>query len=236
MEFLILFLIVMPVINLHYFTFYPPTAILHYVPILKNLRCPTRFINVIMLISPIIIFYTLENHFSKKNITIIISTVLFIVTFIEYYPKQFARISYTSIPRVYYELAKKPKESVLVYPLGLRDGFKLEGRFDIETMMYQTIYKKKTMGGYPSRLPDWIWYVHYQNPFTNSLIQLEKDTLYKIPNSNYISAIKSLKLDYVVIPGKYKNEKAARFLDSIVQPFCIKKEEVDGDLLITLKR
>ena len=236
-SFFMLVMIVMPVFKVPFLgSFYPPTAILHFLPIIKNFRCPTRFVNDIMLISPIIVFYGLEKLKISSKLKIGVAFFFFVMLFVEYYPKNYVRINEKSIPKVFYTLEQKKGESVLVYPLGLRDGMNIEGRFDIENMQYQTIYKKKTMGGYISRLDGWIWYVHFQNPFTNSLIQLEKDSLYKIPDSNFVSAIKSLKLDFVVIPGKYKKEKAALFLDSIVQPLCIKKEVINGDLLLSLKR
>jgi len=229
--------IVMPTIRLPFsFTFYPPTAILHFLPVIKNLRCPTRFINDIMLVMPIIIFYVLEQISITKQIKFVLATILFIAVFIEYFPARYSYINYNSVPKIYSELAKKSGESVLVYPLGLRDGMKLEGKFDIETMQYQTVYRKKTMGGYISRLDDWMWFVHYQNAFTNTLIQLEKDSLYSIPNADYQKALKELKLDYVVIPQKYRNEKAAVFLQSTINSNMIQKEEINGDLLITLKR
>jgi len=235
--FLMLFLMVMPVFKLPFsFVFYPPTAILHFLPIIKNLRCPTRFINIIMLVAPIIVFYVLEQLYFNSKYKIAFATLFFILLFIEYFPKPYAHIDYKSIPKVYYVLKDKPNESVLVYPLGLRDGMKLEGKFDIETMQYQTVYRKKTMGGYISRLEDWMWYVHYQNAFTNSLLQLEKDSLYSIPNADYISALKMLKLDYVVIPQKYKDEKAAIFLQSTVKSHIIKSELINGDLLLSLSR
>jgi len=232
-----LFLIVMPTIKLPFsIHLYPPTALLHFLPVIKNLRCPARFINVIMLVAPIIIFYLLEKAQVGQMVKIATATLFLVLLFVEYYPGGYSYIDYKSIPKVYYELAKKPHESVLVYPLGLRDGNKLEGRFDIETMQYQTIYKKKTMGGYPSRLEDWIWYVHFKNDFTNTLLQLEKDSLYKIPEANYYTAIKAIKLDYIVIPKRYINEKAAQYLQTVVHPFLLQKEIIDGDLLLTLRR
>jgi hypothetical protein len=235
--FLMLFLMVMPVFKLPFsFTFYPPTAILHFLPIIKNLRCPTRFINVIMLVAPIIVFYVLEQLNFKSRYKIAFASLFFLLLFIEYFPKRYAYIDFKSIPKVYYVLKDKPNESVLVYPLGVRDGFKLKGKFDIVTMQYQTIYRKKTMGGYSCRLEDWMWYVHYQNAFTNTLLQLEKDSTFTIPQADYSAAIKEIKLDYVVIPKRYINEKAAVFLQSVINPFVTQKEIIDGDLLISLKR
>jgi hypothetical protein len=232
-----LIFIVMPKIQLPFgIYFYSPTAILHFLPVIKSLRCPARFINVIMLVAPIILFYILEQIKIVQKIKMLIATLFVMLLFVEYYPSKYAHIDYKSIPKVYYELAKKPNESVLVYPLGLRDGFKLEGRFDIETMQYQTIYKKKTMGGYPSRIADWIWFVHYQNAFTNTLLQLEKDSLFLVPKADYNTAIKDLKLDYVVIPKRYLHEKAVIYLQEILIPFIQQKETINGDLLLSLHR
>ena len=92
------------------------------------------------------------------------------------------------------------------------------------------------MGGYISRMEDWMWYVHYQNALTNTLLQLEKDSLYSIPKVDYLSALKKLKLDFVVIPKRYQNEKAAIFLQTTIKPQTILKEDIEGDLLLTLKR
>jgi hypothetical protein len=237
----VLFLITMPVIRLDWFgsikTFYPPTAILHFVPVINNLRCPTRFINIIMLIAPIVVFYSLEQLKIRKFDGIIkrmLALILLVILFFEYFPNKYAYMDYFSIPKVYYELKDKPGKSVLVYPLGLRDGYKLDGRFDLKTMQYQTIHRKKVMGGYISRCEDWIWYVHYKNPFTNTLIQMEKDTAFIPPKADYIAAIKSLNLDYIIIPKEYKNEKAALFLYSSVTPLVTRIEDFDGSLLMEL--
>jgi hypothetical protein len=123
---------------------------------------------------------------------------------------------------------------VLVYPLGLRDGYKLDGKFDVKTLQYQTVHRKKMMGGYISRCEDWIWYVHYQNSFTNAIIQLENKPSFIPPKADYIDAIDSLNLDYIIIPKEYKYEKAALFLDSIVNPMARQIEEFDGDKLIDI--
>ncbi len=237
----ILFLITMPVIRIHLFglnkTFYPLTAVLHFIPIINNLRCPTRFINLIMLLAPIVIFFSLEQLKIKKYtfaIKNLLALLIFVIAFFEYLPNHYGYMDYNSIPKVYYELKNKPGKSVLVYPLGLRDGYKLEGRFEVKSMQYQIIHRKKVMGGYISRCADWIWYVHNQNPFTNTLLQMEKDTTYIPPKADYIAAIKNLKLNYIVIPKEYRDEKAALFLDTVVNQLISKTEEFDGSLLIDL--
>ncbi len=234
---LLFVLMTMPVFRIPFCSpIYPPTAIFHFLPFINNLRCPTRFVLEIMLLAPIIIFYVLENLNIANRYKSVVGIVLFLFFFVEYIPAGYARIEKESIPKVYDVLAHKPGESVLVYPLGLRDGMKLDGRFDIENLYYQTVYHKKTMGGYISRIEGWIWYVHYQNAFTNTLLQLEKDSLFVIKPNNYTAAFQTLKLDYVVIPRRYRCEKAALFLQNTCSPFVVQKEEYNGDLLLSLKR
>src|ERR1035437_1870371 len=93
---LMLFFITMPVIQLPYLLpRYSPTAILPFIPIIKNLRCPTRFINDFMLVAPIIIFYVLEQKIavsaSMKNG---IATLLFLCLLVEYYPSNYSYVDY----------------------------------------------------------------------------------------------------------------------------------------------
>jgi hypothetical protein len=237
--FIIFVMITMPVIYLPgNKPFYFPTAILHFIPIINDMRCPTRFVHLVMLLAPVILFWVLENIKPLEHGKVLRNSLaggLLLLSIVEYKPANYSYVhNKNNLPKIYSILKDKPDGAVLIYPLGVRDGLKQDGLFYEKYLQYQMVFQKKMMGGYFSRVPDWVWYVHYQNAFTNTLLQLEKDTLYKIPDADYTSAIDTLKITYVVIPSEFCHEKAALWLDSIIKPRVQQKEIIEGDILITI--
>jgi hypothetical protein len=76
---------------------------------------------------------------------------------------------------VYARLATRPPGAVLELPLGIRDGFSMEGTFDPSVLYHQTIHGKPLAGGYLSRLSPVIRARYHESPALDALLRLSGD-------------------------------------------------------------
>ncbi len=134
---------------------HPPTSLLHFVPFLNHMRIPSRYILVVMLYLPIVVFYILENRYSLINRVTKYAAyaLLFVLIFIEYSPTNFNVRTREEVPVIYDKLAKMDDGVLLPLPFGYQDGEISFGKFNLDDLHYQIIHNKPIMGGYISRMP-----------------------------------------------------------------------------------
>ena len=132
-----------------------PTAALHFIPFLNNLRCPTRWIMMVGLLLPIVSFSALEAAWTgrlKPAIHTGLSLLLFAVVLVEFWPRPFPLQSTDTVPRAYRQAAQLPGISLISIPLGIVDGSRQVGEFKADQLFYQTLHHKKLPTGYISRV------------------------------------------------------------------------------------
>ncbi|MET4074282.1 hypothetical protein [Hymenobacter sp. UYCo722] len=132
-----------------------PTAALHFIPFLNNLRCPTRWIMMVGLLLPIVSFSALEAAWAgrlKPATQLGFSLLLFAVVLVEFWPRPFPLQSISAVPRAYRQVAQLPGTSLITIPLGIVDGTRQVGRFNPVQLFYQTQHHQKLPTGYISRV------------------------------------------------------------------------------------
>lgn len=225
---IMLMMIVMPVFLVGPIKLYPPTAVLHFLPVFTSFRCPTRFVNLLFLILPIVSLMLIEKNATSKYVRYGIVGSLFLFMIIEYAPSTYARMSDRNIPEIYRDLGNEQGRAVLTYPFGLRDGFREEGHFDERQAFYQIWHMKPMVGGYFSRTDGWMWDVHHNNPLAQALFDLHKDPQFSPAPMDARKAMSELKIDIILIDSAYQHERGAQFLDSIAQRISMQKHSANG--------
>lgn len=150
-----------------------PTSVLHFIPFFNHVHVPPRIVLMLGLFLPILIVkYLLV--FPKQN-RIILS--IFLLLFVEYYPKPFPTMSQKDVPEWVHTVKNSDYEKVIPVPTGLRDGLKGYGNFNSNHLFYQTIHKKPIIGGYLSRLPE-STFLYYRD-----ILGLDSSGIFKNKNS-----------------------------------------------------
>ncbi|MFY0643622.1 MAG: hypothetical protein JXR19_04080 [Bacteroidia bacterium] len=146
---------------------YSPTAWIHYVPFLNNIRNPTRFVAMLYLFMPIISFYHWEEFWADKKHYVIktaLTMVLLFTLVIEYWPKSYSFYNKVQVNE-YVDFLKDEDVQVLWHiPTGIGDGFTEVGHFNVQFLQDQVVHQKKYLGAYISRVPASLFDEHLNEP------------------------------------------------------------------------
>ncbi|MFO0485987.1 MAG: hypothetical protein ACK51A_10035, partial [Sphingobacteriia bacterium] len=74
------------------------------------------------------------------------------------------KVNMRQIPAHMQALAEQPGDVLLTIPVGIQDGERLEGKFDVNQMFFQHVHRKKLLGGYIARVPQWIFEERLADP------------------------------------------------------------------------
>lgn len=223
--------------------FYFPTAIIHFIPFVNNVRSPSRFIEMLFFVIPIFILLKVEVIKNKKVYHGILVNLFFGLFLLEGYCFSKEVIHYTNNRQLTYKsvyannyfilgltsdkiIAEQaevnaiiPKGfSVLSIPFGIRDGFEDFGFFDERIYVYQYYNKLKTTSGYLSRLNKETWEQYRNDEFYKQLVNAQKDSIgIKLTSAQVQSFIKLNKINAVLIDKEYLNSKLelTKFLDTV---------------------
>lgn len=135
---------------------FSPTAWFHYIPFFNNIRNPSRFVAMVYLFLPILLFYGLEYRLARIGLgRRFIYLILIITVAMDYLPKPYPSISTSDLEPFASEIAQDESIKVLCYiPTGIADGFKQEGLFNVKRLQDQLVHEKALVGGYISRVPE----------------------------------------------------------------------------------
>ena len=130
-----------------------PWAFLRYVPIIGLARTPARFSIVVMLVVAIL-FATalcwLVHRWPERRRALLLTTSALLL--FELLPAPRPLYS-AAIPRIYQYVAAAPDDvRVLELPSGVRDGTQSVGNFTARSQFFQTVHRKRLIGGYLSRV------------------------------------------------------------------------------------
>lgn len=148
-----------------------PTALLHYIPFLNNIRVPTRWGILLYLFLSLFVVRVYFIHLSKKQNTLL-ALVLLLFIVLEYWPKPYAFFpekDYTTTAKL---IQSQEGEVLLTLPFGVRDGYKMIGEQDNQQLYAQTLHGKKLIGGYFSRLSDSVFAFYENDPLCKDLFTL----------------------------------------------------------------
>jgi hypothetical protein len=216
--------------------FFSPTAIVHFIPFINQMRAPIRVIYVLVFLISIFSFYKIENsNFSSRINVWYLKTLIFIILFLEFIPSKYFFNNVKDVPEVYHKLGEKRGESVLIYPFGVQDGFQKVGEFDTKQMYYFGFHKKKMMGGYLSRVDQDVFEVIKADYFLNTLCVLETEDSPDIDFEKWKESSKSLKVDYLLIPEKHIGTNTCVKLMECLNQSIVVKESYKGGVIFTMK-
>jgi hypothetical protein len=157
--------------------FHPPTALLHFIPVIQEFRCPGRMVILLQLVLAISVARTLAAHRFHTPLCII----GIFITLIEFIPYQKTYINSANLPASVYQIQQLPGRVILTLPTGVRDGKKETGFFPGELVWYQTVFQKKLIGGITSRIPETVMQLYANEPVLKWLQQISlSDTNTKI--------------------------------------------------------
>lgn len=198
-----------------------PFYILKYIPILNNLRCPSRFNIMVMLSFAVLSAFLLGYIFCRLQKVWKISSIAIIVTTLISF--EFLAIPYpmydTNIPTPIYEKIRIDEcaGAVLEIPLGWGDGFKVLGIVNSNLMYYQTIHQKQMFGGVVARYPDSRTEYYRTLPIIRTIIMLEEGELkplIDIREEKKLARtfIKHFTVKYVIIHQPYFNTPIHKYI------------------------
>ena len=153
-----------------------PSALLHYIPFLNNVRVPTRWGMLLFLFLPLYVSRVYSLRFVRVQANWI-AGILLLLTLVEYRPSEYLRFPETDYNKTAERIKKEEGEVLLTLPLGVRDGFTQIGEVDTRFQYLQALHGKKMCGGYLSRVDKSLFDYYLQFPLCRDLFALEEGRL-----------------------------------------------------------
>ena len=162
-----------------------PTSLVHFVPFLNNIRCPTRLVLLATLLLPLLAALGLDQWLRPKAAALRwgLPALLLAGVFIEYQVESYPLIRADSVPRAYQLAGQVPGPVLFPVPLGLSDGSRQVGTFSAAQLLYQTQHGKALRGAYLSRVPAATFTAFAHEPVLRTLLlaQRRPDSLALVP-------------------------------------------------------
>lgn len=238
----ILFCLVLPRISIGTINLlYTPTAIMHFIPFLNNIRCNTRAVMMICLILPIVGSYAwLHVTQSKKSVlyTTLIPLGFLFFLMLETKPKKYSMVIENKIPAIYTDIKNHSNQTLTIMPGGVMDGLKHVGNFNNLDHYYQTYHTKKITAGYLSRVSEDVFESYLSDSIMYQIIQYSASPnapLHPVDSTELDLFYKKFKTDMFLIKPEYRNKNAEIYIRSLLKGQTHEEIEKDGYLLIVLK-
>lgn len=215
-----------------------PTSLVHYLPLLNNIRVPTRFVLFVSLLLPVVLFPGLDawlrGHL-RPVWRLTASVGLLVIIVLEFQPTPPPLLHLASVPRVYRIAAGLPGETLFTIPVGLVDGYRQKGQFNTDELFYQTIHRKKLPGAYISRVTQDRFDAFGREGVLRDVLALQQrpDTALAEPKP---AAIKDFLRVYqpaaFVVAPAFRNTPAHLYLRRILTPLGYREQTVDDYVLL----
>ena len=216
-----------------------PTAALHFLPLLNNLRCPTRWIMLVGLLLPIVSFSALEATWRSRLRPAAqagLSLLLFAAVLVEFWPRPFPELSFSAVPRAYRQVAALPGSSLITIPLGIVDGTREVGRFNPVQLFYQTQHRKKLPTGYISRVSAAQFASLDAEPVLHALLlaQTRPDSAGAPPTPNQVQHfLRRYQPAAFVVEPRFREQPAHQRLRQLLLPLGYHEQPADSLVLFT---
>lgn len=153
-----------------------PFIILHYIPIIKANRVPNRFSAALMLALAVLAgfaAYGLLRRIRQKSLLLAGTALLWFLLSFEHLALPLP-LTDARVPDFYYTLAAEPGDfAILQFPLGWRNSFGVLGAERTQIQYYQSVHKKRMLGGNISRNPPFKFDYFRRLPIFASIADLE---------------------------------------------------------------
>lgn len=229
------------------FTIPLPYLFFYFLPFVKGILVPPRFVIFMIFILIIIsgyalseIYYKVKNSKIKLIVTIFIAGIFLFENF-----SMPINISNAQIPQFYNKLSNDSNNYVILeLPFYLSTSFYTLGSIPSSTKLqyYQTVHNKRILNGCVSRVPD--SYYEFYSKLTgldyliNPQNSLDQETINKIKN-NAISNFSKLNIKYIIIHpefyGDKYHEQLRNSIDFLSSIYGQKPKLIDNMLVYQLK-
>jgi hypothetical protein len=134
-----------------------PQVLLRYMPLAANARIPSHAVVFVVLGVGMLLAMALASWRERRGVLLTVGVMA--VVLVDFWSAPIA-LHRLEIPSLYARLSGLPDGALLELPVGIRDGFGEEGRFDTSVLYYQTLHGRPIAGGYISRLSPRVadWY------------------------------------------------------------------------------
>jgi len=153
-----------------------PFIILHYIPIVKANRVPNRFSVVLMLALAVLVgfsAYGILRRMKRRSLLLAGTALLWVLLSFEHLALPLP-LTDARVPDFYYTLAAEPGDfAILQFPLGWRNSFGVLGAERTQIQYYQSVHRKRMLGGNISRNPPFKFDYFRRIPIFASIADLE---------------------------------------------------------------
>ncbi|WP_125419452.1 hypothetical protein [Hymenobacter rigui] len=216
-----------------------PTAFIHFVPFINNIRCPTRWVLYISLLLPLVCFSSLEaGWFGRwpRGLQYAAGLVLAVGLGVEFWPKPYVRATAADVPAVYRYVANLPGESLISVPFGVQDGNRQIGLADPEQFLYQRWHQKKLLGGYLSRVKPERFAAVEDTPFLRALTHYQAHSGSEpnppLSQAQVTAFLQRYRPAAFVLPPAFRQQAVHRFLRQALQPHGYQEKSIEGYVLL----
>ncbi len=236
---LLFFLLTMPVVKLMGHTIVrSPTGLVHYVPFLNNIRCPTRHVLLLTLLLPLATFIRLEQWWQLRPAgwRLALAGLLSVVIGLEFQARPYPLIRVADVPQVYAVAAALPGPTLYPIPVGLLDGYRQVGHMNPDELFYQTRHHKALPGAYISRIPA-ATFTAFDNadPVQHALLRAQQpDSLQPAQptTAQTLAFLRRYQPAAFVVHPEFRNSPAHQLLRRLLQPIGYAEQTVQGYILI----
>lgn len=217
-----------------------PTSLVHFVPFLNNIRCPTRYVLLFTLLFPLLTCLGLERYFGPDRPWLKwLGLALGLVLGVEYQPLAFPLVRTADVPRAYRLAGAEPGAALFPIPFGMLDGYRMQGDMYPSELFYQTRHHKAIPGAYISRLPASAFATLRADPVLHALLVAQQrpaafDSLVLArPGPAQVAAFlgRYQPAAFVVRPAQ-RDAPVHRLLRLLLAPGGFREQVVDGYTLL----
>jgi len=215
-----------------------PTGLVHFVPFLNNIRCPTRYVLLLTLLLPLATFIGLERWWGPHSVQwrAGLGALLAVVIGLEFQPRALPLVRVADVPRAYARAAALPGATVYPIPFGLLDGYRQVGRADPAELFYQTRHHKALPGGYISRIPAATFAAFdTADAVQHALLRTqESDSLPPTPPTaaQTVAFLRRFRPAAFVVHPSFRNSPVHQLLRRVLQPLGYTERVVDGYVVV----
>ena len=236
---LLFFLLTLPVVKIMGHTLLrSPTGLVHFVPFLNNIRCPTRYVLLLTLLLPLATFIGLEQWWQTRPAgwRLPLAGALCLLVGLEFRPQPYPLIRVTDVPAAYSAASALPGPALYPIPLGLLDGYHEVGRANPAELFYQTRHHKALPGGYISRVPAAMFAAfRTADPVQHALLCAQApDSLQPAPPTpaQTLTFLRRYRPAAFVVHPEFRNAPVHRLLRRLLQPIGYTEQVVAGYVLV----
>lgn len=233
-------LLALPVVRIHHHPLVAlPSVFFYFLPGVGNFREAARAISMLMLFLPLFAAVVIDERMRAlpKALCHCIAPVWLLILALEYYQSPLPVVSVRNVPAAHRQLAERADGVLLEIPFWIACGYGSVGDPQVRQQLYQITHRKKLISGLVSRIPESVFEWFMADPVLRELTRLEKEPGAEPggPNPRQVEAcLRRCRIRYVLVPAEYRAAAAGRYADRAFGPRAIRREEIDGALLLSL--